>query len=98
MPNKVPISSQIAEKMKSLSTTGILPGIPLVNPPPRNPHVVIANKDCVIWYPVFPASVHGSSHVDTRTLTCPNKLYAMIEAKAIAPKPAANSKKLLVVI
>ena len=48
MPNKIPISSQIAEKIISSSTYGIAFGLPLNKPEPNNPPEEIANKDCAI--------------------------------------------------
>lgn len=43
-----PISSQMAEKIKSFETTGILVGIPLPSPLPIHPPAPIAKSDCDI--------------------------------------------------
>ncbi len=43
-----PISSQIAAKIKSLSTNGMSPGVPCVSPSPKSPPPEIAKSDCVI--------------------------------------------------
>ena len=46
IPKNPPSSSQIAENIKSWSTTGMDFGSPLYNPNPINPPVPIANSDC----------------------------------------------------
>ena len=43
--NIPPISSEIAEKTKSFSTTGIFLGRPCPRPNPNHPPVPIANRD-----------------------------------------------------
>ena len=48
MANKTPNSSAIAEKTKSVFTTGIRSGIPCPRPTPNHPPEPIANKDWLI--------------------------------------------------
>ena len=51
-PKITPSSSQIAEKTKSLSLTGIVFAFPVVSPEPIYPTVPIAKRDCDSWYPL----------------------------------------------
>ncbi len=46
--NMMPISSLIAEKIKSDSTVGISPGAPFKSPVPKKLPQLIANSDCDI--------------------------------------------------
>ena len=64
-----PISSAMAEKMKSSSTTGILFGIPCYSPMPSQPPVPLAKSDWVIWYPSLSMTLKGSVQASTRTRT-----------------------------
>ena len=44
-----PLSSAMALKMKSDSTTGIKVGRPLPMPEPTSPPSAMENSDCTIW-------------------------------------------------
>ena len=48
MAKMAPISSEIAAKMKSFSTTGIFLGSPWDSPMPNQPPVPMAKRDWVI--------------------------------------------------
>ena len=76
MANTPPSSSEMAAKMKSLSTTGTLSGSPLPSPIPIKPPVPIANSDLATWYPSFWIVPHGSCQAYTRVLTWANRRYA----------------------
>ena len=77
-----PSSSPMAEKMKSVATSGISSGLPRPHPTPDSPPVPKANSDCTSWKPVFWASANGSSQIDTRVWTWLNT-----DQDASAPAP-----------
>ena len=73
-PPRRPISSAMAEKMKSDSTTGMSVGMPLPMPAPTRLPSAMEKRDCTICRPEPEGSWNGSSQICTRTRTCENML------------------------
>ena len=83
-PN-MPSSSPIEVKMKSLSATGTISGLPRPRPVPISPPSDRPHSACTIWKPSSCQSPHGSSQMSTRNLTWSNNRH---DTKA-APKNIA---------
>ena len=86
-----PSSSQIAANIKSLSTTGMIFGIPFPSPIPNHPPALMPNSPCATWYPppTLSYTAMGSCHTITRCRTWLNRKYATTAARVPPARPAS---------
>src|SRR5918997_383099 len=89
-----PSSLAIAEKTKSVSTSGMVWAKPAPSPVPSSPPSAMLKMLWRIWNPVPSGSLHGSSQLCTRNCTCSKRRKVTKEPKGGGPDEGYGSEVL----
>ena len=95
IPKIMPISSQIAQKIKSFVATGIMSGRPSKRPVPNHPPEHMPKRPCANWLLISQFPI-GSCQSATRFRTWENRKYATTQAALIPASPKSGYLAFLV--